>query len=523
MLTSGYRNLFELAPFKPDLDILDKLGLSMTGNRTGFFPSGINPLELVKNDETDSTIPAGYVYLGQFIDHDITLDSKSHRFEPTHFPWKQLQPEEIAKIVNLRRPFFDLETIYGFSKPSPSAKVVRKVLLQNGSNTLLNLGDTFPEPMGNSTATNSFVSDLPRFANSSEAAIIESRNDENLVIAQLQVAFIKFHNAIVRELGDSNTCQVFRQARKIAIRHYQQIILKDFLPRIVKPSVLQKVIKQVATTGQATFYQPSSDDLFIPLEFSVGAYRMGHSMIRDLYNWNIMRKAALMDLFRFTGREGSSTAIDELSKFKLRSIWVINWNWFFDLSDSGERDENLNFAKRIDTKLSSSLDRLFPSPPHDDTGGRINSLGTLDLYRGRALRLPTGQSLANEMAKQENIRVLSEDEIEGTFNELLTEDARDSFKKETPLFYYLLAEAEIQNKLGKTDTLGDVGSWLVAEVFIKLLYESPFSILKRDLESDDYFIGKEFGGKFGMPEMLKWMASRTKEGFDELNPVQKIS
>jgi hypothetical protein len=537
MFKTDYRSLFKLNPSKSKLEDLDKLGLSMTNNDS-FFPSGNanfiweklnNIVETFTDDaenlttEFDSKIPSGYVYLGQFIDHDLSFDSKS-RFEPKDFPSRTLSEDEIAKIANLRKPLFDLETIYGYAKPSRSSKFVRKVLMKDGSNTLLQLGKTFKEPKGEkTTAQFEFFNDLPRAVNSSEPLIVDERNDGNLLIAQLQVAFIKFHNAIVQMLGDTNSCFVFRKARKIAIRHYQYIVLNDFLPRIVKDSVIKEVIKQVKETGHGTFFTPNPDDLFIPLEFSTAAYRMGHSMIRNDYNINTKRtEEDLIELFKFTGRGGFKSNPPKRVINRLQSIWVINWNWFFDLGNSDEQNGKLNFAKKIDTKLSSALDNLFPAPVVDPTGGRVNSLGTLDLYRGQSLRLPSGQSFAGEMSQQVNIQLLTQEEIESTFGEKLPSQLREQFKAETPLFYYLLAEAEIQNKKQNTETLGDVGSRIVAEVFIKLLYESPYSILKNELEKDEYFIGNFFEGKFGMPEMLKWMASNTKEGFDELNPVKQI-
>ncbi len=73
--------------------------------------------------------------------------------------------------------------------------------------------------------------------------IVDGRNDENLAVAQTQVAFIKFHNAIVKKLNEADTIELFEKARRIAIRHYQWIILHDFLPKIVKKSVFDDVLE----------------------------------------------------------------------------------------------------------------------------------------------------------------------------------------------------------------------------------------------------------------------------------------
>ncbi len=51
----------------------------------------------------DSIIPAGFTYLGQFIDHDITLDVNSDIS-------KSQNPNDIP---NMRSPSLDLDAIYG--------------------------------------------------------------------------------------------------------------------------------------------------------------------------------------------------------------------------------------------------------------------------------------------------------------------------------------------------------------------------------------------------------------------------
>ena len=72
------------------------------------------------------------------------------------------------------------------------------------------------------------------------AIIGDPRNDENLMIAGLQVAFLKFHNRIVDMLRDGRP-RLGRAARERRLRrraqlatwHYQWIIVNEFLPPIV--------------------------------------------------------------------------------------------------------------------------------------------------------------------------------------------------------------------------------------------------------------------------------------------------
>lgn len=566
---SGYKKLFEIEAFKPNPADLEKLAQFMT--RTGKFfdvlPSlsesiqpleaeiGFKPpksmseilellnktvlsfdtLELLDKDLQDSEIPAGYSYLGQFILHDISFDERTDRFEKTHYPWEPLPTGQLIK--NKHKPFLDLETIYG-----PEAEPESRLLEEHSSR--LRLGSTIKNTAaipGALLSERSFPNDLLRKENNVKADIIDPRNDGNLLLAQTQVAFTKFHNAIVYKLGNPNSTAVFEKARKMTIRHYQYIILTDFLPRITQggKSAIDKIVSEIQN-GANKFYHPTKDDMFVPVEFTVGAYRTAHSMIRHTYNLNKEvnnREATLRELFLFTG-QGAMNLTD---RKKLPSRWIVNWKWFYDIDNSISTEASFNFARKIDTNLSSILGMLLPGGRES----RANSLSALDLYRGVAWGLPTGQSLAKTMATIDpEIRVLTSKQIESKFDKplipgqpvftVLDADQRKFFTENTPLLFYLLAEAEEQCK---GETLGDVGSRIVAETLVKLIYETPDSILKKgqELESDEDFLPNDpevfqilktkDKKTFGMPEMLKFIAKSRKnfavigEDFNELNPL----
>ena len=551
---SGYKKLFNIEAFIPNPADLENLAQFMTRTYKFFdvpppliesiqpaadlgnfnLPESMSEiLELLDKDLQDSGIPAGYSYLGQFILHDISFDEKTDRFEKTHYPWNSpAQP-----IKNLRKPFLDLETIYG-----PEEKPESRLLEEHSSR--LRLGNTFKNTSaipGALLSERSFPNDLLRKENNVEADIIDPRNDGNLLLAQTQVAFTKFHNAIVYKLGNPNSMAVFEKARKMTIRHYQYIILTDFLPRVVQggKTAIDKIVYEVQN-GVNKFYHPTKDDMFVPLEFVVGAYRTAHSMIRHTYNLNKEvnnREATLMNLFLFTGRG----AMHRTDRKKLPSRWIVNWKWFYDIDNSKFTETSFNFARKIDTNLSAALGILFPGGKES----RANSLSSLDLYRGVAWGLPTGQALAKEMRTIDpEIRVLTSEQIESKFDKslipgqpiftVLDAAQRKFFTENTPLLFYLLAEAEEQCE---GETLGDVGSRIVAETLVKLIYETPDSILKKgqELESDKDFLpnnsevfemlGTEDKKTFGMPEMLKFIAKSRKkfavigEDFNELNPL----
>lgn len=580
----GYKRMFDNLPaHDPEPEALNDLATIMSG-RVSFLdaePEFVEAGLMVVNDADHASadagpvfqdanaasgtprapkakpkpIPAGYTYLAQFITHDISFDEHSNRHLRGDLPFFEIAtPEFIRNLKNLRKPNFDLETIYGQEIPANPGEIPRHALRRD-NNALLKLGSTAitSDP---GRARISFPNDLPRGNACVEARIVDPRNDENVLVAQTQVAFIKFHNAMVvrlKQTGKVMDSELFEKARRLTIRYYQAIILTDFLPRIIPESILGDAIDQVR--HQKTLYNP---DMFIPLEFSVAAFRFGHSMIRQEYNLNafhigtsphkiVDESAKLDELMRFTGRGEMSfrnSPTPEAPLLRLPSIWIPNWNLFFEtdgvLFTSAETVKNL--AEPINTRLALALLQLRPGATGVPTDGRPNSIAAIDLFRGRRFGLPAGQDVARKIGRA---APLSADQIANLISRADVEsivpgdDAQikqaviNAFSERSPLWFYVLAEAEIQND-GK---LGEVGGRIVAETMIQLLYNSEFSILCEDWDADEGFLLKDekFSHNpnmqtFGMPEMLNFIKKMGEdhlkelypertEGFDELNPL----
>src|SRR5881296_2885827 len=119
-------------------------------------------------DEEESGIPALYTYLGQFIDHDIT-------FDPASSLQKQNDPNA---LVDFRTPALDLDNVYGRGPDD------QPYLYMPDSRTFV-LGDKL-------TGSKHTANDLPRF--NGRALIGDPRNDENVIVSQLQGLFLQFHN-----------------------------------------------------------------------------------------------------------------------------------------------------------------------------------------------------------------------------------------------------------------------------------------------------------------------------------------
>jgi hypothetical protein len=268
---------------------------------------------------SDSDLPAGYTYLGQFIAHEVTFDKTE---EP-------LGSE--STDLSYRSPQIDLDSLYG---RGPADRRFYQDCAR------LKIGETIAVP----DVPKTFPNDLPRAGFGSKevgkARIPDPRNDENLAVAQTHVAFIKFHNKVVDavHLRGTPADQLFETAKRDVVQHFQWIILKDFLPKL-----LHKQAAEILETGNTRFFKPDPKfGVFMPLEFSVAAFRFGHSMVRDKYEWNFIqnsefnRPATINNLFEFTSFSG-----DLRRKPRLESDWVIDWHRFYDLTKVGYPDVHL--------------------------------------------------------------------------------------------------------------------------------------------------------------------------------------
>src|SRR3954447_8867568 len=219
-----------------------------------------------------SRIPAGFTYFGQFLDHDLTFDKTQVAFGANVPPGTMLEG---------RSPALDLDSLYGVG---PSDPVSAKFYAADG----LHL------KMGTTVAADGIPAkagfDLPRGAGTTAAqkrrAIIpDPRNDENLAVASTHLAMIRFHNRVVDTLPASVPAgQRFARAREKVTKHYQWMLRQDYLPRICQRSVVDSVFNN----GRKAFEvgAPAMSVPTMPIEFSVAAFRLGHSMIRAAYNWN---------------------------------------------------------------------------------------------------------------------------------------------------------------------------------------------------------------------------------------------
>ena len=396
--------------------------------------------EGVDDPEENKGIPAAYTYLGQFIDHDLTFDPISHLRET-------LNRARLRALVDFRTPRFDLDNLYGRG-PDDQPYMYKK----DGIRMLL--GEHMSKTPFDPRAVQ-----LPRGPNG-RALIGDPRNDENRIVAQLHAIFLRFHNRVVHQLGGKKNVS-FQEVRDQVRWHYQWVLVKDFLPTVLGKQTYRSVFPD-SFSFVTTIPRLLEEDLELrPVEFSVAAYRFGHSMVRPQYKLNpdIER--------RIFGDDG-----DDLGGFRpIPAGWAIDWQLFIDLGQGGKPAPQPSY--KIDTSLARPLGYL----PH-----RIakdpSSLALRNLQRGADFQLPSGQQVAETLGIPPipNAELMIGPATVGGERRPITEVA-PGLAGNAPLWAYILSEAQVmswRNASGPVSDktpirLGPVGGRLVAEVFASLL------------------------------------------------------
>ena len=435
------------------------------------------------DDEENSGISSGYTYLGQFIDHDLT-------FDPASSLQKQNDPNA---LVDFRTPRFDLDCLYGRG-PADQPYLYRADGVHMLLGEALTGADNDPHARG-------VPRNQPNPGEPARALIGDPRNDENIIVSQLHAIFLRFHNRVADVLQRGATLPDFRQVQRFVRWHYQWVVLQDFLPTIILPEVLAEVAPHLGNhttiltdSPQLRFYKPRQDT-FIPVEFSVAAYRFGHSMVRPVYHLNVMTEE--LPIFASTG--------PSLVGFQaFPTDLAIDWGKFFAMEARPETGPTrLMPAYKIDTSLVNPLKTL----PLSVAGDPPPSLAERNLLRGLSMGLPSGQAVAFAMGLEPiadaDLQVGKATEDATPTNPRLT-DLSPAFTDAAPLWYYILAEAQQAFEDDSTPIqLGAVGGRIVAEVFLGLLLEDKHSFLRQNPLWEPFDQFRRSDGTFGMAELIR--------------------
>jgi len=316
-----------------------------------------------------------------------------------------------SQLTNARSPRLDLECLYG------DGPVGHPYLFQRNDPAKLLTASDGRDVLRNIEGT---------------AIIGDPRNDSHVLMSQMHLAFAHAHNALVERVRAEGVPrpEVFGRAARELRWQYQTAILTEFLPVLVGADLVETLLRD-----GARFYRPDGQ-AFIPLEFADAAYRYGHSQIRHLYTLN----------------SGSTPApiFPDLIGFRpvTPDRWV-DWTRLFDADGHPPADR----AKKIDGRLVSALLTLPVALTGDSEVEEFHSLAVRDLERGQGVGLPSGEAIARHLGEEP----LTADEVGAV-------DA--GWRGETPLWYYLLREADVRCRGNR---LGPVGGRIVGEVLVGLL------------------------------------------------------
>lgn len=447
-----------------------------------------------EDEDENRDIPAGYTYLGQFIDHDIT-------FDPASSLQQQNDPDALE---DFRTPRLDLDSLYGRGPDDQPYLYKRpdRVKFSLGPNRGVN-GQYRPDLLRNNNTDDTGQSD-------NTALIGDKRNDENKIVSQIHALFLKFHNKvfddITKRFPSKDLHTRFLETQRIVRWCYQWIVLKDYLPKICCEDVVKEVMPSEGEWKPPfKFYDAKSGEAFMPVEFSVAAFRFGHSMVRPSYSLNHDPNTKSTAKFRSKGgkiRDFARIPIfvaqslkqpedtDALNGFgqPLPPGWGIDWTFFFgDIPEKPEEGKQIpQPSYRIDATLVDPLGEL---PEFVQDLGRESpfvSLAFRNLMRGFRMGLPSGQAVARMMGVKAE-EVLSDEELwftkgkgdgkeEWKNGKKFFEDNKNKRWLEgcAPLWFYILKEAELHEGGHR---LGQVGSRIVAETLIGLAWFDHYSYL----------------------------------------------
>jgi len=370
-------------------------------------------------NDNPAGVSSGFTYVGQFLDHDLTLNT-TPLGEATI---------DVDGMLNNRIPKLDLDSMYGGGR-------------QGNPELYDAVGHfKFEQPNG--------FDDLQR-TGSGQAVLVEGRNDENLVIAQIHIAMQKLHNHFL------DTGVSFTEAQQLTRWHWQWVVVHDFLPEIVGQETVDRYLSYNGAgkprVHRENYFPGNPNRPMMPVEFSMAAYRFGHSMVRLAY---------VMPAGSITKTQVFNAATNDLHGGRpIPANLRIDFHNFFDFPGDPVAPGR-NTSRKIDALLSASLFFLPigsvvpPDPP------AVTSLAERNLLRGKRAGLPSYQAVARAMG----IVPLTNEELG------LTDPG---YAGEAPLWFGLLKESEVVENGVR---LGPVGGRITAEVILTLI----------DVDRDSYF------------------------------------
>jgi hypothetical protein len=408
--------------------------------------------------KVSADVPAVFTFVGQFIDHDLTMNAVD------------LFVDQTGATRNGSSPLIDLDSVYG--PRSTGTGPTDKIFDKHGKFRM----DPVPGTAGfdlQRTRMSLPAGAITHLPPAFTAHIFDSRNDENQLILQIHILLERVHNKLIETnaLGTAGmeSQEVITTVRKEVVANWQTVVLQDYLPLVIEANTLTDVFHQIRQVNFGNLKHKPLLDLAsgalvvqMPHEWAIG-FRFGHSQLRPSYHLNAHGGADVKLFDNLTAQPG----VDDLrGSVKLPAAHVIDWKEFYP---SVETPQTLSL--RIDGKVTPPVFNL-PESAIPDTIKEVGNLPQRNLIRGRSIGVVSGEELFDFYTSAAGgppvtlygsrltpIQVAPDPHVHHLFKHDAGADGNPVFK--TPLWYYIIKEAELQ---GADKTLGALGSRLVAEV-----------------------------------------------------------
>jgi hypothetical protein len=412
--------------------------------------------------EDNEDIPAGYTYLLQFVAHDLV--------ETTVPFWAAAQSGVPSR--NTRDETLGLDTLYG------GGPVACPIAFQPAGHTVdfrtrLRLGKVGDATSLGFTAPACPYRDLPRLeldrprppsnvANASQIYAADERSDDNTLLSQIVVLFSIMHNAIAARLAHLGPQASFAHATSAVLAMYHAVIRHDLMFRLLLPEVYD--VLKVRPVGSKRWMWNGEG---IPLEFTHGAFRVGHAMVRPFYQFNTESK---FDIGQVLGGPVVGAPVRD----PLPSTWIVEWQRFFELGDCQP-----NYSLKLAIRQQSPLDFIGNfQPVAPDSPQRLTVRDWLSAASARTWRLDKLIDAAKTYYP--GLNLMDGAAIEAWLNNLVATSLGSAAAKGTvaesipllatdlPLPLYILLESQQDPKIAGAH-LGPLGSVIVGETIFRCL------------------------------------------------------
>lgn len=422
----------------------------------------------IADSADNERIPSGYTYLLQFVAHDLVNTTVPF--------WAAAEAGVPSR--NMRAAALGLDTLYG-GGPTACPLAFEPAGTMVDYRTRLRLGQVSDAAALGPDAGACPFRDLARlkldtaasacnFADATQVYVADERSDDNTLLSQIVVLFTIMHNAIAAKLEHLGPQACFTHASTALLTMYHAIISQDLMPRLLDPSVYD-TLKGRAANSKDWLWQGSD----IPLEFTHGAFRVGHAMVRPFYQLNTDSK---FDVQQVLG----GPVVGEPDRDPLPSSWIVEWQRFFDFGTvkpnysmklAIHQQQPLDFVGDFQPVAANSPDHLTI---RDWLSAASARTGRLDTLLDAARQLYPDAAPMDGTAIKAWLNDLVQTSLGPEAAKRTVRDAIETLTTDLPLPLYILLEAQRDPIDGAH--LGPLGSMIVGETIFRCLRAAEASL-----------------------------------------------